>query len=38
MTQYNKLTQRIIAMGITDPELAHAMIARYLRTGVVSVK
>ena len=38
MNKENKLTQRIIAMGITDPEVAYAMIARYLRTGVLSVK
>lgn len=38
MTQYNKLTQRIIAMGVTDPFLAQEMIARYVRTGVLSVK
>jgi hypothetical protein len=38
MTQYSKLVQRIIAMGVTDPIVAHEMIARYLRTGVLSVK
>lgn len=38
MTQYSKLIQRIIAMGVTEPEVAYEMMARYLRTGVLSVK
>jgi hypothetical protein len=35
MTKINKLYQRLIAMGVTDPQVAHAMIERYLRTGVL---
>jgi hypothetical protein len=32
------LVNKIIAMGVTDPIVAHEMMARYLRTGVLSVK
>ena len=32
------LVNKIIAMGVTDPEVAIEMMARYLRTGVLSVK
>jgi len=32
------IVKRIKAMGVTDPIVAHEMIARYLRTGVLSVK
>ncbi len=29
----NKLYKRLIAMGVTDPEVAAKMIEHYLRTG-----
>jgi hypothetical protein len=25
-------------MGVTDPKVAHAMMDRYLKTGILSVK
>lgn len=31
----NKLYQRLVAMGVTDPEVAAKMIKNYLRTGVL---
>ena len=32
------LVNRIIKMGVTDPKVAHAMMDRYLKTGILSVK
>jgi hypothetical protein len=32
------LVKRIKAMGVTDFEVAAEMMARYLRTGILSVK
>ena len=32
------IVKRIKAMGVTDPKVAHAMMDRYLKTGVLSVK
>jgi hypothetical protein len=29
------LVNRLIRMGVTDPQVAYAMMARYLRTGVL---
>ena len=31
----NKLYQRLVAMGVTDPEVAAKMIEHYKRTGVL---
>ena len=32
------LVNKIIAMGVTDFEVAAEMMARYLKTGILSVK
>ena len=30
------LVNKIIAMGVTDSEVAHKMIAHYLKTGILT--
>lgn len=34
----NKLMQKLIKMGVTDPKVAMEIIERYKKTGVLSVK
>lgn len=34
----NRLTDKLIKMGITDPEIAHKIMAHYLKTGKIIIR